>query len=333
MKFIDVPHEMEIARKHNINVIYFCGTRRIGKTFGVLDWLHDRIDDGDNKVCFLYRTYKAIDDVIAEGTFFDKVNQIKGRRYSFGVGYDIIRQDEDKEKRVGTFESIGAAAAIKNKGYSGYRYFVVDETQPEDGRYLPNECELLASIIESMGREYVEHNEWFLILMSNNASNIDLYTTNFSLRPFQPHRYQVNKTAGVMKCVYDRKEEETAAIRLYSLFPKYGKRAAQNAVTVYSNVTTAPRPRHLRPFSTWYLRDVYLYIDTDDDGNFHTICRNKPRTGTIFSVLPDETGGKPMLYTFRGLMAFSSAYHRGKVYAKNDGEREKVAAFLKTAKI
>lgn len=326
-KFVDIPKIMQIAEKYGCHVIMVVTNRNGGKTAGGLGWVFPRLNPESGKIALLYRTKDEIKDVIKEGTLFDNANRWHGSSYQFnGSKIEIVSRETGEPEEIGCFESIGSARAIKNKGYTGYKYFIFDESQPEDGRYLPGETLLLPSVIESMGRDNVLRNEWYLFLFSNNIENIDKYTEHFKIPPFQKHRYFLNKDTKTLKVfqIIDNDDE----VDLYNIFPEYGKRAEKSKVFTHSNIGIAKREKHLFQFLTVEIRGIYLYVDIDNNGFFHLLAKNKPRTGIIYSGEVDEAGGKNMLENFPNLSKFYEAYTTGKTVTKDEKQRERCAALM-----
>lgn len=321
---IDIKRDFEIAKKHGCHVLYEVSHRNGGKTTGVLGLVSELANAEDGKIAVLCRTYKAIADIQSEGTFFDNANKWHDANLSFGTGLDILKDGE----KIGTFESIGAARDIKNKGYTGYKYFFIDETQPDDGRYLPNECEsLVPSVIESMGRENVLSNDWYLFLSSNNLSNIDRYSDAFGLSPFQKHRYQLRGKA--LKCFYRASAEALQTVDLYNMFKEYGRRAALAEPSVKANLTVEKRPRHLWQVCTVSFRGQHLYIDRDKNGYFHILTKHAPRNGLLLLGEPEEGKAGKLFYAWSGFLEFSKNYQNGRLKTRDSEQAERCNAMLK----
>lgn len=308
-----------IAVKNKCRVIYIVTNRDGWKTSGTLGYLA-KIATPTEKICILKRTQKLIDEVVRQKEFFDAANKWYNAGLSFS-GREIIRESDGEA--VGIFEAISDRAKIKEKGYSGYKYFLLDEAQPDDLRYFPGETEAVPSIMESMGRELYLSGECFLILLSNNITNFDKWTDFLGLEAMQLHRYQCRH--GVLKVVqtFKRKENVFSAI-----FENYTKNAAKNKVALPSNISIFPRPQKLNYFCDIKINNLFLYVDYDEDGNYHILVKNKPRYSKWFDYSSDENGGGFIVLQWEPFQKLANAYYTGRVFVRDEKQRERCAGLF-----
>ena len=173
------------------NMVY--STRGPGKSYGVKKFtLEEFMKEVDNdpttithRILYLRRYELDVKPVLVEGYFKDmtllkkgnkevdlmtitggRFNHVKAAKNMIFLSHMDNKGKETDIKQFGYYDYIGNAERIKSVGYPDVSDIIIEEYIASSKPYLPNECELVESIVSTVCRER-KVRVWFI---GNNDS-------------------------------------------------------------------------------------------------------------------------------------------------------------------
>ena len=181
--YFDIAHMIDYAKAHHIVWVFAVSEdkeRGAGKTYSSSKYLYEHYRQNGERFIVFVRSVKELGH-IAEGIFDcyladnypDTIVYEKKQDNVFSFIYEQKGSGEDKETNL-----LGYVVPLKNakniKQYRGLfqssnvRYFYMDEFMPLDGKYLPDEPELLKTIYDTVNGKI----EDLPVIMTANCINI-----------------------------------------------------------------------------------------------------------------------------------------------------------------
>ena len=181
--YFDIEHMIEYAKEHHIVWVFAVSEdkeRGAGKTYSSSKYLYEHFRQHGERFIVFVRSVKELGH-IAEGIFDcyladnypDTIVYEKKQDNVFSFIYQQKGTGDEKQQDL-----IGYVVPLKNaknlKQYRGLfqssnvRYFYMDEFMPLDGKYLPDETELLKTIYDTVNGKI----EDLPVIMTANCINI-----------------------------------------------------------------------------------------------------------------------------------------------------------------
>ena len=184
------------------NMVY--SARGPGKSYGVkkftLEEFMKEVDNDPNtvthRILYLRRYELDVKPVLVEGYFKDmtllkkgnkevdlmtitggRFNHVKAAKNMIFLSHMDNKGKETDIKQFGYYDYIGNAERIKSVGYPDVSDIIIEEYIASSKPYLPNECELVESIVSTVCRER-KVRVWFI---GNNDSRDCIYYRYFGL--------------------------------------------------------------------------------------------------------------------------------------------------------
>lgn len=178
----------EMTDKHPADMYMVVSARGVGKTYGLIKLLidklikEDKINEGP-KILYLRRNKNQIQE--AYKGFWDAFktnNEWPGLELTNKGNIEYINKNPVVE-----MQSLTDDMKLKGNGHSTIEYVIFDEFIPGGGgdRYKKNETKLFQSILSSYGRD----RELKYFLLANSLSYESIYFDEFGLRPKKGQRF------------------------------------------------------------------------------------------------------------------------------------------------
>lgn len=160
--------------------------RGIGKSYAYYSFVIDRFINYGEKFIYLRRNKTEL--IEGKNSFFnDFYSNPKYKNHKFSVNKNLMIDNQ----LAGYCVRLSRADSVKSAARPDVKYIVFDEFVPENKgiKYLPNEPELLSSLIVSTFRD----RDGKVFLLGNKTSNITPYNIYFNLPTFDDNYFDKDR--------------------------------------------------------------------------------------------------------------------------------------------
>lgn len=168
------------------NIIY--GGRDNGKSFSVKGYVIKDFYENGNQFGYIRRWTEDVTASLARQYFTDlpvedytngELNLVDAGRGYFELSKYNIETDKKSDRQVcGYYFPISKASRYASTAYPNLKNIIIEEFVPIDGRYAPQEMELLNHLISTILRH---HPDCKIFLIANSISRISPYWTEFEV--------------------------------------------------------------------------------------------------------------------------------------------------------